>query len=592
MGLRNQGRILALLTVSVAVSMGETGASEAKWRSGAFSHISQDEPLRSLVQSLAAANGMSAVVSSRVTEKISGKFQGQEPQKFLETISEANDLIWYCDGSTLYVYRSEEIRSHMIQLQTTTVSKLVSTLKDAGIWDSRYPLKATRGEALAYVSGPPRLVEMELETANRLDAKSIETAPAFADNQLVRIFPLKFAWAADFTNNLGDRQVQVPGVASLLSSLINRQPLGADYFSRQSVGAAGSTRESGAVGTSGGIQFPLPQGLTATTSSAQVSIQADVRTNSVVIKDTRENLQRFQSLVNALDAPAGLVELNIAIIDVSSVSALDFGVEWQLFSKSDIAGRATQSVQGQTFSTLAPGGAPAVPALLPGYSITALAENATSSLLARIQALEVAGKAKIAARPTVLTFDNVEAQISQTQTFHVRVAGEREAKLFEVRAGTVVKVTPHLVEEGRERSIKLNIQIEDGSLAVDGAVDNIPLVSNSNINTQAIVGERQSLLLGGFIRTEESITQSRVPLLGAIPVIGYLFGKTKKVHNNIERIFMITPKIIRTATDAGAGFVLDDTEKSGSNVGGAAPDFPDSHAPAGETVSPHQDKAQ
>ena len=580
----------ALIAVSIAVSMVETMASEPKWKSGPFSHISQDEPLRSLIQSLGAANGISTVVSAKITEKISGKFQGQEPQKFLETISEANDLIWYCDGSTLYVYRSEEIRTRMIQLQTTTVSKLVSNLREAGISDSRYPLKASRGDAFAYVSGPPRFVELVLETASKLDAKSMETAPAFADNQLVRIFPLKYAWAADFTNSLGDRQIQVPGVASLLSSLINRQPLGADLFARQSSGSTGGARESQAIGALSGIQFPIPQG-TGATAPAQVSIQADVRTNSVVIKDTRENLQRFQVLVGALDSPAGLVELNIAIIDVSSATTTDFGLEWRLFSKSKIAGRGANTVQGQTFSDFGASGSPAVPGVLEGYSLATLAENATTSLMARIQALEVEGKAKITARPTVLTFDNVEAQIDQTQTFHVRVACEREAKLFELRAGTVVKVTPHLVEEGRDWFIKLNVQIEDGSLAKDGAVDNIPLVSNSNITTQAIVAERQSLLLGGFIRTEESTSNSRVPVLGSIPVIGYLFGRTTKVRNNIERVFMITPRIVRTASDAGAVFVLDDSEKmngAGDPAGGKS-SGPGLQVPSWESASPqHQ----
>lgn len=554
-------RIRKFLVYSASIAFAVlAGASEPKWKPGTFSHVSQDEPLRSLIESLASANGMSAVISARVSEKVSGKFQNQDPQRFLQTLSEANDLIWYCEGSTLFVYRSGEIRNQMVQMQSATVAKLVSSLKESGVWDARYPLKSARREGLAYISGPPRYVELVVQTAGRLDNTSIETAPAFADNQLVRVFPLRYAWAADQMGSSGDRQTQVPGVASLLGALINRQPLGADMFT-QSMSAlqGGQAREELSIGTA--TPFPFPQGI-GTTGTPQVSIQADIRTNSVVVKDTRENLKRFQSLVNALDVPCGLIELNIAIIDVSSASNTDLGVEWQLLSKGSIGGRSATTVQGQTFSTLAPGGTPAVPGILPGYSIAALAETATSTLMARIHALEAVGKAKIAARPAVLTFDNVEARISQTQTFHVRVSGEREAKLFKVEAGTVVKVTPHLVEEGGGRSIKLNIEIEDGSLADKEVVDNIPIVSNSNINTQAIVAEQQSLLLGGFIRTEESTSQSRVPVLGAIPVVGLLFSKTSKVRNRIERVFMITPKIIRTAADAGETFVLDEPEKS------------------------------
>src|SRR5437016_1566760 len=114
---KNLLKFLPLIFASIALQASMVGASEPRWKAGTFSHVSQDEPLRSVLQSLASANGMSAAVSARVNERISGKFQSLDPQRFLESISEANGLIWYCEGSTLYIYRSDEIRTQMVQLQ-------------------------------------------------------------------------------------------------------------------------------------------------------------------------------------------------------------------------------------------------------------------------------------------------------------------------------------------------------------------------------------------------------------------------------------------------------------------------------------------
>ena len=100
--------------------------------------------------------------------------------------------------------------------------------------------------------------------------------------------------------------------------------------------------------------------------------------------------------------------------------------------------------------------------------------------------------------PSVLTLNNIEAQLENSQTMYVRLEGENEVDLYDINTGVVLKVTPHIIEENYSSLIKLSIQIEDGELLLDEQVDDIPTVKKSVVNTQAIIGHNESLLLGGY----------------------------------------------------------------------------------------------
>lgn len=556
---------LKALLVLAACSCLPAGAAEPKWRKDPYSHTAQDESLRDLLADFGSSNGLRTVSSRRISDRVSGRFDSQEPRKFIANIARAYGLVWYYDGATLYFYKSGEIRTRIMSLQFITYPKLAATLRELGIWDERFPLRSTLDAV--YVSGPPRYVEMVIETANRLDGKEMENAPTFSDGQMVKIFPLKHAWAGDVVFTQSGKQMSVPGVASLLNSLINKDPLPIrpPWMAKE---ASAALRGLSNRDEPPEYLFPTPGASNKDFVKNRTGIFADSRTNSVLIKDTKENLQRYLNLVNSLDVPVGLVELSATIIDVSNGSVRDLGVEWQHEGTARLAGADFKNSQGQTFSNLKgevkAGSTPpplGPPDLLEGYTFSTLVGKAGSSLLARIRALEKNGKAKIHSRPAVLTFDNLQAHIAYTQTFHVRVAGERDANLFQLESGTVLRVTPHIIEEDGQKGVRLVVEIEDGALSPEQTVDNIPTVSTSVVNTQAVVGDEESLLLGGFIRTEDAVSASQVPLLGSIPLIGHLFKKSTRIKNRMERVFMITPRIIETPGEAGRIFEEDDRER-------------------------------
>jgi type III secretion protein C len=167
-----------------------------------------------------------------------------------------------------------------------------------------------------------------------------------------------------------------------------------------------------------------------------------------------------------------------------------------------------------------------------------------NNFIARISALQNNGVARVVSSPQVMTLSNVEALFDTTRSFYVRVAGRDDVDLFQVTAGTALKVTPHVfTDRDNQIQIKLLVQIEDGRFA-DTRVDTLPVVERSSINTQALIMGGESLLIGGLVREASSEGVTKVPFLGDIPIVGNLFKTTNTGGERVERLFLISPRIV------------------------------------------------
>jgi type III secretion protein C len=156
--------------------------------------------------------------------------------------------------------------------------------------------------------------------------------------------------------------------------------------------------------------------------------------------------------------------------------------------------------------------------------------------------LEKQGQARIQSRPAVLTLDNLGALLNLSETFYVRVTGERYASVSPVTAGTSLRVTPRLIT-GEPASIQLAIDIEDGQIQ-DRQIDTLPTVRRSTVSTQAIVRHSESLLIAGYSTDQAVETLQKVPVLGDLPAVGPLFRSQIKTTQKRERLFLIRPRLV------------------------------------------------
>ncbi|MEC5080086.1 type III secretion system outer membrane ring subunit SctC, partial [Xanthomonas oryzae pv. oryzicola] len=178
-----------------------------------------------------------------------------------------------------------------------------------------------------------------------------------------------------------------------------------------------------------------------------------------------------------------------------------------------------------------------------GGTLTAVLGDAGRYLMTRVSALETTNKAKIVSSPQVATLDNVEAVMDHKQQAFVRVSGYASADLYNLSAGVSLRVLPSVVPGSPNSQMRLDVRIEDGQLG-SNTVDGIPVITSSEIKTQAFVNEGQSLLIAGYAYDADETNLNAVPGLSKIPLLGNLFKHRQKNGSRMQRLFLLTPHVV------------------------------------------------
>lgn len=547
--------ITILLAIAVSIGNSSVFAAKIKWRNVPYTHYSQEEPIKDLLADFFSSQGIGLICSENISGKVSGDFNESNPSKFFRNITSSYNLVWYYDGAAVFVYPAHEITSQVLNPSYMKIDRFKNTLETLDVLDNRFGLKIVEEERIIFVSGPERYVELVADIVEKLDTK----AKVFqAEDDIVKIFPLKHAWAEDKTFIFREREMTIPGVATMIRNLIwgktspkdivedaNNEGISDTVSKLKGTGLARkkNRNESDSSNTAPDNQESGPS------SSSTGMIQADTRQNAIIVRDREEKMPYYKKMIEMLDVPVGLVEIQATIMDVDRDNLENLGVNWLFKVVADndqnvFTGALNGANLAENASDLMASGLEGIPGT--GISLATVIGDSRDFFMARVNALQKKGDAEILSRPSVLTLNNMEAQLEHSETFYVKVAGNEEVDLFDITAGVVLRVTPHIITEGEnDIRVKLAIQIEDGEFSENTEfVDNIPVVKKSVINTQAIVKQKQSLLIGGYKKERKVKNENQVPCLGGIPVIGWLFKQRTTVDSNTERLFLITPTIV------------------------------------------------
>ncbi|MCI4592617.1 type III secretion system outer membrane ring subunit SctC [Sphingobium sp. BYY-5] len=543
-------------------------------------HISaRDQPAVDFLNQFFAASGLRVAVNGSVNGKINGRFSGP-PADIWRQVASAFNLIAYYDGSVVTIYNANDVQSRTMAVAPGRAADLSGAVARGQLSDANNRVRITSAEAVL-ATGVPRFLDQVQQIATALPRTAVREQPSVAaiapghaqpltpsgiEPYELRVFYLRYARADDTTLNSGDREVRVPGVATTVSRIMgDGQPIGAvgatygDQKIRQSAprlmgrgldsvapDASRSTPydndEEDYLGLPGGVRAsaqpqPLPQ--------AGPRITVDPSLNAVIVRDRPENMPAYEGLVRSLDIAPQIVELEATIVDINVDRLRELGINWR-FQSGDwgalFGGDIVRRTGNPLTDTLNNGAANR------GLSLSGII-GANNEFIARINALEEKGAAKIVSRPQLVTLSNVEAVFDRTRTFYVRVAGDRQVDLFNVTAGTVLRVNPHVLTDNGQPRIRMVVHVEDGAL-LDGTVDRIPVVERASVNTQALIAEGESLLLGGLTVNSDMDSESSIPVLGQIPVVGELFKTRSKRRQHTERLFLISPRITRLDSPA------------------------------------------
>ena len=516
--------IAMFLCVSSSVSAeGNPIIKKLPWKSDSYTLVARQMSVRSALESFSVAQGIPILLSDRVNGVISGDFKNVSPAEFLDRISAINNLTWYYDGTAIYVYAVGEMGSTLIDLRYMKADEVLKMMVELGVEDARFPLKAASDGELIMVSGPPRYVMLVSEMIARAD--KLREQRTFTSVE-TRIFPLKHTWADNVSFNVTSPEstTTIRGVAQLLEEIMNGSSGPAPVRDGESTNAADR--------------------LSANADSAfRPVIRPDNRMNAVIIRDTVTRMPMYEKLIDELDRPQKLVEIGITVVELTQEDALD----WQLSlkvagTKDEFDGSAGQNA-ANLFSPASLGSKGLAGAL------TYLGDDVSVS--ASLTALREKGKARSISRTSILTLNNMAAEMTDTQSYHARVVGTEVASLEEVSAGTKLQIKPRVVKGASTNvpdRVWLSMELQDGGFE-SITVDAMPMTRTSSLETQAAVLEGNSIMLAGYLRDIKESGGWGIPYLRDIPWIGWLFGGASYRDEVVQRMFILTPYVIDVSTN-------------------------------------------
>lgn len=543
-------------------------AAPPPWTEAAYSYYADNASMAQVLGDFAGSFSLSLELSPQVTGKVQGKFNSASPTEFMDRLASVYGLTWFTHAGTLYVARTTEVTTRSISAGGGNIATVRQALQSLGVLDARFGWGELPEQGIALVSGPSAYVALIERTMAQL--------PQMAGGQQVAVFRLKHATVDDRTILYRDRQITTPGLAQVLRNLIGGQTGGSGVNNALISSVAPAGGQPGLPGMANaantvGLSFdPYSSGLpngpmasangTANATGAQTgavktaagagagmrrlapSIQADSRLNAIIVQDTPERMPLYKSLIEQLDIPSPLIEIEAMIIDINSTRLDELGIAWSGRSGGTVAGFGNMTSKGDG-NDLVLGAVSRSATIDP----TSLVVSSGNFLINRIRALEGTGEAHIQSRPSILTIDNIGALLDLSETFYIRSVGERVATITPITAGTTLRVTPHFVERPEGPVIQLDVDIEDGQIQ-DTKIDTLPTVRRSVVSTQAIVGEGQTLLIGGYKSTQSTRDVNKVPGLGSLPGIGLLFSNKTNNQQSRERLFMIKPRLVTLPT--------------------------------------------
>jgi general secretion pathway protein D len=313
---------------------------------------------------------------------------------------------------------------------------------------------------------------------------------------------------------------------------------------------------------SGGGAAPAAgaEGASAATSGP-VTIWADVGTNALVINAPERIRADMLAIVNQIDIPRLQVQVDAIIVEISEKKAAALGVTWiTRGSGDDTTPIGFTNFQGGIIQLANIGtDTPNTPVLQEGLTlgIGSIADAGTS-WAALLTALRGDGESNVVSTPSIVTLDNKEAEIRVgsevpflTGQFTNTGASAGSVNPFQTiqreQVGTSLKITPQ-INEGS--GVKLDIEQETSSLAQSSG-DAVDLVTNTRtITTSVFVNDGEVLVLGGLIDDQLREGEQRVPGLGRIPGLGWLFRKRTTNHDKSNLMVFIRPTILKSPEDA------------------------------------------
>jgi type IV pilus assembly protein PilQ len=305
-------------------------------------------------------------------------------------------------------------------------------------------------------------------------------------------------------------------------------------------------------------------GTTTRILSPRGSVIAESRTNQLFVSDIPSRLAQVADLIQKLDIPVRQVLIEARIVEASDTFGKSLGVRLgggiagerfasssgnRAFANLGMMPTVTSGTNGNTATTTwtnsnfinLPSGDAGGTGNSPGTFAISLFNSSFSRMLnLEISALEADGKGKLVSSPRVITADQTKALIEQGEEIPYQQATSSGATSISFRKAVLkLEVTPQITPEG---NIILTLDVSKDARGVNTSAG--PAINTKHVQTEVLVENGGTVVIGGIFELTETNDESRVPVLGEVPYLGALFRKRERVANKTEMLVFITPKMI------------------------------------------------
>jgi type IV pilus assembly protein PilQ len=303
--------------------------------------------------------------------------------------------------------------------------------------------------------------------------------------------------------------------------------------------------------------------------SERGSVGIDDRTNTLLLQDTSDRISNIRRLVVTLDIPVKQVLIEARIVVVNDDFSRELGVRWGATVVKDNSSDGLISISGSAegndtivqsgIDNINTTGQPfpiTVPGLDDRFNVNLPVPNPAGQLAVAIlgddylvdlelSALQAEGRGEVISSPRVITANQKEAEIKQGVEIPYQESASSGATTTQFKEAVLsLTVTPQITPDDR---IIMDLLVTKDSVGevVASTTGFVPSIDTRSVQTQVLVNNGQTVVLGGIYETEQGESYTKVPYLGDIPFIGNLFKSTRIISNKSELLIFVTPKILK-----------------------------------------------
>ena len=278
--------------------------------------------------------------------------------------------------------------------------------------------------------------------------------------------------------------------------------------------------------------------------SRRGTVIVDARTNTLILKELPTNMDTVIAVIENLDIPEPQVMIEARIVETRKNFTRTLGINWSFLGAADAAHGNTTGLVFPATATSS-GGVNLVTGGSTGFLNLALGTlSGAFHLDAALQAAENEGLINILSAPKVATLNNERASIQSGFQIPIQTVANNTVSVQFVNATLRLDVTPQVTAEGTIK-MQINIQKRNPEFALQVAGASAAPISTKEAQTQVIVRDGGTTVIGGIYEVSTNAGEDRVPGLANVPILGHLFKNRRREDSNSELLIFITPRIIR-----------------------------------------------